>query len=86
MRVSGCISAAVKNWFARLANPPSGSRSPRSNRASVLWSTPIRRAVSHCVSPRAVRVFTRRSAPVRPGGSGLQPRNRTIAGMYRVSG
>ena len=63
-------STAATNFSARATNLPPGSRSPRSHRASVHCSAPIRRAASAWVSPRAVRQWTRRSAQPSDGGSG----------------
>jgi hypothetical protein len=82
----GSNSVALRNFRAFNAKLPAGSRSPRSHRAIVLWSTPSRRADSFWEIPSAFRPETNRSAHVVPGGSGLYPRNRMTAGMNSTAG
>lgn len=70
--VDNAASAAVTKRNARAANLPVGSRSPRSHRASVQGSTPIRRADAFCVTQERKRwEFLLTTAPLSvPGATG----------------
>jgi hypothetical protein len=77
-------SATARNRFARTANWPVGSCSPRFQRASVPWSTPIRRAASPCVIP----MLSERKPNARPmscrEAGGCNQRNRWLARIPSV--
>lgn len=63
--------ALARNRSTRTKYIPEGSFSPRSQRASVPGSTPMRFAASDCDSPIDVRCLTSRPSKVVAAGRGL---------------